>query len=74
MTSTQRSESTNMMVKNNFVNHTTVLHKFAKQMLKVIQRRRAAEAAEEYGGMVSVFRIVQIILRLDHMHSNIWYW
>ncbi|XP_062183223.1 uncharacterized protein LOC133887306 [Phragmites australis] len=51
MTSTQRSESTNMMVKNNFVNHTTVLHKFAKQMLKVIQRRRAAEAAEEYGGM-----------------------
>ncbi|CAL5000205.1 unnamed protein product [Urochloa decumbens] len=51
MTSTQRSESVNMMVKNEGLDRKTSLHMFPKLMLQFIQRRSEKEAAEAYGDM-----------------------
>ncbi|PNT63880.1 hypothetical protein BRADI_4g21994v3, partial [Brachypodium distachyon] len=46
MTSTQRSESTNRMVKGHHVDDSTPLHVFAKKMYQVLQRRKDAEGQE----------------------------
>ncbi|WVZ49235.1 hypothetical protein U9M48_000609 [Paspalum notatum var. saurae] len=46
MVSTQRSESTNKVVKNCHVDANTPLHEFAKQMMKMIHEREMKEAAE----------------------------
>lgn len=46
MTSTQRSESTNRMVKRNHINESTALHVFAKKMYQVLQRRKDDEGHE----------------------------
>ncbi|KAL6644101.1 hypothetical protein ACP70R_018867 [Stipagrostis hirtigluma subsp. patula] len=48
MTSTQRSESTNRVLKDGFVNHTTSLHMFAKRMLEAIQHMDQMEAQETW--------------------------
>jgi len=52
MLSTQRSESMNNIVKSCHVDANTPLHRFAKQMVKFLHRRRMAEAAEKYGEQV----------------------
>lgn len=46
MTSTQRSESTNRIVKRNHIDPTTPLHVFARKMFQVLERRKEAEARE----------------------------
>ncbi|EEC75734.1 hypothetical protein OsI_12607 [Oryza sativa Indica Group] len=46
MTSTQRSESMNKLVKHKFADHQTALHRFAWRMLEVITNRKEKEAAE----------------------------
>ncbi|EEC68034.1 hypothetical protein OsI_35854 [Oryza sativa Indica Group] len=46
MTSTQRSESMNKLMKHKFVDHQTALHRFARRMLEVITDRKEKEAAE----------------------------
>jgi hypothetical protein len=46
MTSTQRSESTNIVLKNGFVNSVTSLHQFAEKMLKVLQHIDHIDAEE----------------------------
>ncbi|KAL6873996.1 hypothetical protein ACP4OV_014078 [Aristida adscensionis] len=51
MTSTQRSESTNNLVKKCFVDHHTSLNCFAKEMLRAIHHQTCQEARETYGGM-----------------------
>jgi hypothetical protein len=53
MTSTQRSESANNMVKSEVIGGNTSLRMLPKQILHFIQRRSEAEAAKAYGGMVS---------------------
>jgi hypothetical protein len=62
MTSTQRSESVNNMVKSEVIGGNTSLHMFPKQILRFIQRRSEAEAAEAYGGMVSYTMIICLLL------------
>uniref|UniRef100_A0ACD5T8S0 Uncharacterized protein n=1 Tax=Avena sativa TaxID=4498 RepID=A0ACD5T8S0_AVESA len=46
MTSTQRSESTNRMVKRNHLNESTPLHVFAKKMYQVLQKRKDDEGQQ----------------------------
>ncbi|KAF2907456.1 hypothetical protein DAI22_12g098650 [Oryza sativa Japonica Group] len=46
MTSTQRSESFNRLVKSSFVDHQTALHRFARRILEVVLSRKEKEAAE----------------------------
>ncbi|GJN28744.1 hypothetical protein PR202_gb16905 [Eleusine coracana subsp. coracana] len=46
MTSTQRSESTNNMVKNDFADHMTSIHMFAKHMQRFIEKRKRAAGHE----------------------------
>lgn len=46
MTSTQRSESTNKIVKRNHVDPMTPLHVFARKMFQFLQRRKEAETRE----------------------------
>ncbi|XP_062186736.1 protein FAR1-RELATED SEQUENCE 5-like [Phragmites australis] len=48
MTSTQRSESTNRVLKDEFVNKTTSLHMFTKKMLEAIQHVDHMEAWETH--------------------------
>lgn len=63
MTSTQRSESMNRLVKINFVDHTTALHRFARQMYRVLQDRKHAESKLTHASQVlcqSIFYIFSI--------------
>jgi hypothetical protein len=53
MTSTQRSESMNKLMKHKFVDHQTALHRFARRMLEVITDRKEKEAAETRACSVS---------------------
>jgi hypothetical protein len=53
MTSTQRSESMNKLVKHKFADHQTALHRFAWRMLEVITNRKEKEAAETRACSVS---------------------
>ena len=55
MTSTQRSESVNNIVKTCHVDENIPLHKFAKQMMRFIYRRKMAESRETYGCTVRSF-------------------
>lgn len=55
MSSTQRSESVNHIVKKCHVDANTPLHLFAKQMMRFIHRRKMAEATETYGYTVCRF-------------------
>jgi len=52
MVSTQRGESVNHLVKKCHVDANTPLHEFAKQMMKLLQRRKMREGAETYAGTV----------------------
>lgn len=52
MTSTQRSESTNRMVKRNHLNESTPLHVFAKKMYQVLQKRKDDEGQETIASQV----------------------
>lgn len=52
MTSTQRSESVNAIVKTCHVDANTPLHVFAKQMMRFIHRRKMDEATEDYRATV----------------------
>jgi hypothetical protein len=55
MSSTQRSESVNHIIKKCHVDANTPLHLFAKQMIKFIYRHKMSEATEEYGCTVRTF-------------------
>lgn len=57
MSSTQRSESVNHIVKKCHVDANTPLHLFAKQMMKFIHRRKMDEATETYGCTVRLTSI-----------------
>jgi hypothetical protein len=46
MTSTQRSESTNQVLKDGFVNSVMSLHQFAEKMLEALQHMDHIEAGE----------------------------
>nr|XP_015642312.1 protein FAR1-RELATED SEQUENCE 5 [Oryza sativa Japonica Group] len=46
MTSTQRSESFNRLVKSSFVDHQTALHRFARRILEVALSRKEKKATE----------------------------
>ena len=72
MLSTQRSESMNNIVKSCHVDANTPLHRFAKQMVKFLHRRRMAEAAEKYGEQVrsdllNLFSVVLEYIQFQHM-------
>jgi hypothetical protein len=49
MTSTQKSESTNMILKDVFVNSVTSLHQFAEKMLEALQHMDHIDAEESHG-------------------------
>jgi hypothetical protein len=55
MTSTQRSESMNYILKKGFVNINKNLHRFAEQLNNCIFRRRQIEHQETVASMVRVF-------------------
>jgi hypothetical protein len=52
MTSTQRSESTNRVLKDEFVNSVTSLHQFAEKKLEVLQHMDHIDAEESHGSQV----------------------
>jgi hypothetical protein len=54
MTSTQRSESTNRILKDGFVNHLTSLHQFTEKMLEALQHMDHIEAGESHYSQVSL--------------------
>jgi hypothetical protein len=52
MTSTQRSESTNRVLKDGFVNSVTSLHQFIEKMLEALQHMDHIEAGESHYSQV----------------------
>ena len=52
MASTQRSESTNFIMKKCFVGKKTAFHRFAKHVLNFVHTRKMKESAETYQGTV----------------------
>jgi hypothetical protein len=54
MVSTQRGESVNNIVKKCHVDANTPLHEFAKQMMKLLHRRKMTEGAATYAGTVYI--------------------
>jgi hypothetical protein len=55
MTSTQRSESTNRVLKDGFVNSVTLLHQFAKKMLEALQHMNHIDVEESHGSQVQTW-------------------
>lgn len=56
MTSTQRSESQNRVIKDGFVNENTSLHMFAKRMLDALQHADHMDAGETHYAQVKKIR------------------
>lgn len=54
MTSTQRSESQNRVIKDGYVDGTTTLHMFAKKTLESIQHQEHMDAGETYYSQVVI--------------------
>jgi hypothetical protein len=54
MTSTQRSESTNRVLKDGFVNRLTSLHQFTDKMLEALQHMDQIEAGESHYSQVTI--------------------
>lgn len=54
MTSTQRSESQNRLIKDGYVDRTTPLHLFARKNLEVIQHQQHLDAGEKHYSQVHV--------------------
>jgi hypothetical protein len=52
MTSTQRSESANIVPKDGFVNSVTSLHQSAEKMLETLQHMHHIDAKESHGSQV----------------------
>jgi hypothetical protein len=52
MTSTQRSENTNRVLKDGFVNSVTLLHQFAEKMLEALQHMDHIDTEESHGSQV----------------------
>jgi hypothetical protein len=52
MTSTQRSESTNRVLKDGFVNSVMSLHQFAEKMLEALQHMNHIEVGESHYSQV----------------------
>jgi hypothetical protein len=52
MTSTQRSESTNRVLKDGFVNNVTSLHQFAEKMLEALQHMDHIDVQESHDSHV----------------------
>lgn len=53
MASTQRSESSNFVMKKCFVNNKTAMHRFAKKMLDFVHTRKMKEGEKSYHGTVT---------------------
>jgi hypothetical protein len=53
MTSTQRSESVNSVVKAGYCDNSTAIHEFAKSFLELLEHNKENEAREEYNSQVS---------------------
>jgi hypothetical protein len=60
MTSTQRSESTNRVLKDGFVNNVTSLHQFAEKMLEALQHMDHVDAGETHYSQVCLITILQV--------------
>jgi len=56
MTSTQRSESQNRVLKDGYVNNTTTLHTFAKRVLDSLQHTNHMDAGETHYSQVCYFQ------------------
>jgi hypothetical protein len=54
MTYTQRSESTNRVLKDGFVNSVTSLHQFVEKMLEVLQHMDHMDAEESHCSQVVI--------------------
>jgi hypothetical protein len=52
ITSTQRSESTNRVLKDGFINSGTSLHQFAEKMLEALQHMDHIDTEESHGAQV----------------------
>jgi hypothetical protein len=52
MTPTQESESTNRVMKDDFVNSVTSLHQFAEKMLEALEHMDHIDAEESHGAQV----------------------
>jgi hypothetical protein len=52
MASTQQSESTNRVIKDDHVNSVTSLHQFAEKMLEALQHMDQMDAEESHGAQV----------------------
>jgi hypothetical protein len=77
MTSTQRSESMNYILKKGFVNINKILHHFAEQLNNCIFRRRQMEHRETVESMVLFFTMLFIIKltmcdRLINNYRTMW--
>jgi hypothetical protein len=55
MTSTQRSESTNRVLKDGFVNSVTLLHQFAKKMLEALQHMNHIDVEESHSSQLQTW-------------------
>jgi hypothetical protein len=64
MTSTQRSESSNRVLKDGFVNRLTSLHQFVEKMLEVLQHMDHIEARESHYSQVRTNHQLIIIIVL----------
>ncbi|KAL6850343.1 hypothetical protein ACP4OV_020970 [Aristida adscensionis] len=65
MTSTQRSECTNFIMKNGFVTPSTPLHRFAKETFYFLQRRKDAESTAIYAGTSQVDEVGKWMFELQ---------
>jgi hypothetical protein len=52
VTSTQRSESVNRVVKHGYCDNSTSIHEFAKSFLELLEHTKEKESAEEYNSQV----------------------
>ena len=52
MTSTQRSESVNLVVRHGYCDNSTAIHKFAKSFLELLMHIKENESREEYNSQV----------------------
>jgi len=59
MTSTQRLESQNRMLKDSYVNESTGLHIFAKRMLDSLQHADHMDAGETHYAQVSAKKMIE---------------
>jgi hypothetical protein len=56
VTSTQRSESVNNVIKHGYCDNSTAIHEFAKSFLELLEHTKENESREEYNSQVKTHR------------------